>query len=116
MSNIHMTLADKMVQSKSEVIIANMLAERDIDFRYDVPLYADDGTMYRPEFIIKWEGEDWYWEHLGMLKRKKYKQDWANKQAWYKKHGFSDRLIVTDELHGIDSKAMKGIVEKHFST
>lgn len=111
---IHVTLADKMVQSKSEVIIANMLAERNIDFRYDVPLYADDGTMYRPDFIIKWEGEDWYWEHLGMLKDEKYKQHWEAKQEWYKKHGFSDRLIVTDELHGIDSKAMKEIIEKHF--
>lgn len=113
---IHMTLADRMVQSKSEVIIANMLTERNIDFRYDVPLYADDGTMYRPDFVIKWEGEDWYWEHLGMLRGKKYKRHWVTKQEWYKKHGFSDRLIVTNELHGIDSKVIKEIIGKHFST
>lgn len=111
---IHMTLADKMVQSKSEVVIANMLTERNIRFRYDVPLYADDGTFYRPDFVISWGGEDWYWEHLGMLKDQRYKQHWATKQAWYEKHGFSDRLIVTDELEGIDSKAINDTIEKHF--
>ncbi|MFW6105688.1 MAG: hypothetical protein ACOC7P_03810 [Chloroflexota bacterium] len=32
------TLADIMVRSKSEVIIANILFDRDIRFRYEVPL------------------------------------------------------------------------------
>ncbi len=49
---IHRTLTDFMVRSKSEVIIANMLAERDIPFRYEVALYAPDGTFYLPDFTV----------------------------------------------------------------
>lgn len=63
---IYATLADYMVRSKSEVIIANMLFGRGLSFRYEVPLYAPDGTFYLPDFSIRWQGEDWYWEHLGL--------------------------------------------------
>lgn len=41
-----------MVQNKSEAIIANLLHERDIEFRYEKPLYAFDGTMYLLEFTL----------------------------------------------------------------
>ena len=37
---IHRTLADVMVRSKSEVIISNLLFDRDIAFEYEKPLYA----------------------------------------------------------------------------
>jgi len=37
---IHRTLSDYMVRSKSEVIIANMLYERDIPFKYEVQCFA----------------------------------------------------------------------------
>ena len=49
---IHHTLADVVVRSKSEVIIANMLHERGISFRYERPLRAPDGTFYLPDFTI----------------------------------------------------------------
>src|SRR6516162_2547568 len=37
---LHQALAGLMVRSKSEVIIANMLSERDISFKYEIPLTA----------------------------------------------------------------------------
>lgn len=111
---IHKTLADVMVQSKSEVIIANLLFAKDIPFSYDHPLFVSDGTFYRPDFTISWNGEDWYWEHLGMLNKKEYREHWQKKQKWYKKHGFHKRLIITDEKKGIDSKQFKKIIEKCF--
>lgn len=112
---IHKALANIMVQSKSEVIIANMLFERNISFRYDVPLFASDGTFYRPDFVIDWNGEEWYWEHLGLLNKEEYKNHWAAKKKWYDKHGFSKRLIVTDEKQGFDSTIINDIIRKHFS-
>ena len=111
---IHKTLADVMVQSKSEVIIANLLFAKDIPFLYDRPLFASDGTFYRPDFTISWDGEEWYWEHLGLLNKKEYRDHWQKKEKWYKKHGFSDRIVVTDEKKGIDSKQFKKIIEKYF--
>lgn len=53
---VHETLADFMVRSKSEVIIANMLAERKLSFAYETPLFAPDGTFYLPDFTITWRG------------------------------------------------------------
>jgi hypothetical protein len=109
---IHRTLAEQMVRSKSEVIIANMLFERDIPFEYEVPLYAGDGTFYLPDFTIKWRGEDWYWEHLGMLHDESYRNHWETKQAWYEKHGFADRLITTTEKSGFDSQTALRAIEE----
>lgn len=101
---IHKTLAEQMVRSKSEVIIANILFDRDIPFRYEIPLRASDGTFYLPDFTLTMHGEEWYWEHLGLLENEKYRNHWEIKQDWYKKHGFADRLIVTSEMDGFDSK------------
>jgi hypothetical protein len=49
-----------MVRSKLEVIIANMLFEREIPFTYETPLHSPDGTMFLPDFTINWRGVIWY--------------------------------------------------------
>lgn len=110
---IHLTLADIMVRSKSEVIIANMLAEREIPFQYEMPLYAPDGTFYLPDFTVTWAGEAWYWEHLGRLDDDEYRHHWQKKQAWYDKF-FPGRLITTQES-GTLSKEAEALIEKHFA-
>ncbi len=111
---IHRTLTEQMVRSKSEVIIANMLADRDIPFKYEVPLYAPDGTFYLPDFTITWRGEQWYWEHLGMLHDERYRNHWETKRAWYEKHGFADRLITTSEVSGFDSQKVLQVLHERF--
>lgn len=110
---IQHTLADYMVRSKSEVIIANILFDRNIPFKYEVPLFASDGTFYIPDFTITWNGEQWYWEHLGLLDREDYRNHWQIKKEWYKKH-FPGRLITTTEST-ILSKDAKDIIDKYFS-
>lgn len=109
---IHRTLADHMVRSKSEVIISNMLFDRDIAFKYEVPLYASDGTFYLPDFTVNWRGEDWYWEHLGRLDQDKYRNHWATKKAWYEKF-FPGRLLTTEESSNL-SKDAAALIEKIF--
>jgi hypothetical protein len=93
---IHRALSGDMVRSKSEVIIANMLFEHDIDFRYEVPLFAPDGTMYLPDFTINFQGQQIYWEHVGMLSNDGYRRRWEEKQRWYEIH-FPGRLLTTFE-------------------
>lgn len=110
---IHRALADVMVRSKSEVIIANMLFDRDIAFLYEKPLYAADGSFYLPDFTITWRGEKYYWEHLGLLEREEYKRHWATKRAWYEKH-FSGRLVTTEESGNLSIDAVK-LIETMFS-
>lgn len=110
---IHQTLADYMVRSKSEVIVANMLFDRKIPFKYEVPLFAPDGTFYIPDFTITWNGEQWYWEHLGLLEREDYQNHWETKQEWYQKH-FPDRLITTVESPTL-SKDAESLIKKYFA-
>jgi exodeoxyribonuclease V alpha subunit len=104
---IHRTLADFMVRSKSEVIIANILFEENIPFWYEKSLIADDGTRYLPDFTIEYNGQTWYWEHLGLRGNKSYDKHWSKKEKWYKDNGFFDNLIVTDEQGGADAVQWK---------
>ncbi len=110
---IHRTLADVMVRSKSEVIISNMLFDREVAFEYEKPLYAPDGSFYLPDFTITWRGERYFWEHLGMLHRDDYKRKWHIKKEWYNKH-FSGRLITTEESGELSQEAAE-VIKRHFS-
>jgi hypothetical protein len=95
-AKVHQTLKDGVkVRSKSEVIIANMLYERNIPFEYEKPATADDRS-FLPDFTIKMNDKIWYWEHLGMLAIKEYREHWEEKRAWYEKH-FPGQLITTEE-------------------
>lgn len=110
---IHQTLAEFMVRSKSEVIIANMLHEREIPFKYEVPLYAANGTFYLPDFTITWRGEDWYWEHLGLMEQDKYRNHWETKQTWYNR--FFPNSLVTTQEGGDLSKQADELIQQYFS-
>lgn len=110
---IHRSLADVMVRSKSEVIIANMLWDRDIPFAYEKPLYSPDGSFYLPDFTITWRGDTYFWEHLGLLHREDYKQRWQAKTAWYEKN-FPGRLLITEESGELSKDAAK-IIAGNFS-
>jgi hypothetical protein len=110
---IHRTLSEYMVRSKSEVIIANMLFERGIPFKYEVPLFAPDGTFYLPDFTITWNGEEWYWEHLGLMEDENYRNRWNTvKKPWYEKY-FSGRFVTTIESGSL-SKDAQSIIETYF--
>jgi hypothetical protein len=110
---IHHTLADAVVRSKSEVIIANMLYERDIPFRYEQPLHAPDRSLYIPDFTITWRGTDYYWEHVGMLDRDDYRAHWERKRDWYRRF-FPGRLIITEES-GELSKQTDEVIRRYFA-
>lgn len=67
------TLSKYFVRSKSKGIIANMLVSEEVPFKYEVLLYADDGTMYLPDFTVKFRGETYYWEHIVRIDLPDYK-------------------------------------------
>jgi exodeoxyribonuclease V alpha subunit len=110
---IHHTLAQVAVRSKSEVIIANMLHERDIPFRYEQPLYAADGSFYLPDFTVTWRGKDFYWEHVGMLHRDDYRAHWEKKRAWYERN-FPGCLIMTEESAELSPEANE-VIGRYFT-
>ncbi|MBI9050011.1 MAG: ATP-dependent RecD-like DNA helicase [Anaerolineaceae bacterium] len=125
---IHRTRRGESVRSKSEVIIANILFEKHIDYVYEQALIINNGIPKYPDFTIEDSdsGITYYWEHLGMLMDPIYKQRWENKLNWYKSHnilpiedggGENGTLIITkDALNGgIDSKAIEELIISSFS-
>lgn len=109
---IHHTLTEFMVRSKSEVIIANMLHDNEVPFKYEVPLFASDGTFYLPDFTISWKGEDYYWEHLGMMDDEGYRNHNETKQKWYNKF-FPGKLLTTTESARLSKDAYE-VIQKYF--
>jgi hypothetical protein len=112
-----------MVRSKSEVIIADHLKHRGVDYAYEQALTIDGVTKY-PDFTIEdmETGETFYWEHCGMLHVPSYRRRWEEKLAWYKANdilphedggGSRGALIITrDESNGsIDSSLINRVLE-----
>lgn len=120
---IHRTARGEMVRSKSEVIIADHLARKDIEYSYEQPLTIKGITKY-PDFTIEdaASGANYYWEHCGMLHVPTYRRRWEEKLTWYKSNGIltneegggpNGTLIVTrDEANGsIDSARITKMID-----
>lgn len=122
---IHRTRRGEAVQSKSEVIIADNLSFKGIEYVYEQKLIGCDGTERYPDFTIEdaESGVTYYWEHLGMLHEKGYQERWERKLEWYRTQGIlsyeegigeKGSLIITQDTDkgGIKSDEIKGLIEK----
>lgn len=119
---IHRTLNGEGVRSKSEVIIANMLRLKGIEYIYERPLKGKDGSVRYPDFTIEdsESGRTIYWEHLGMMIDPEYRQRWEKKLEWYKAQGLrpldernsdGDLLITYDDKRGgVDSQKIDKLI------
>lgn len=114
---IHRTERGEKVRSKSEAIIANILHNQGLDYRYEYPIegYIQPGIR-RPDFVFFTpERKPIIWEHLGMLDDLDYRSRWQAKQAWYEANGFTegiDFFITRDEADGgLDSYRIRKLAE-----
>lgn len=120
---IHRTSNGEMVRSKSEVIIAEHLAARDVEYSYERSLTIGGKTKY-PDFTIEdmESGVTLYWEHCGMLHVPTYRKRWEDKLAWYRENGIlphdegggpNGTLIITrdDPNGGIDSERITQLLD-----
>ncbi len=115
---IHRTAKGVLVQSKSEVIVADTLTRLEISYEYEKKLPSKDGNPndYRlPDFTVSFEGDVFYWEHLGMLSVPSYKDKWDKKLQWYKDNGYVDQLITSEDRPdgSISSPEIERIARKH---
>ncbi len=113
---IHRTSRGVAVRSKSEVIVADVLAFLGVSYTYEQPLRArgDPADFRLPDFTVSYEGEVYYWEHLGLLSLPSYREAWERKRAWYAANGYADRLIVSrDGPDGsIDAEAIERLARE----
>ena len=116
---IHRTVRGELVRSKSEVIIADCLHYNNLDYVYE-PSVIIGGVEKRPDFIIRDEdtGDEWYWEHCGMMNDPKYVKRWQEKKKFYEMNGIKEgkNLIVTydDENGGLDSSVIDKMIKNIF--
>lgn len=115
-------MKDRMVRSKSEVIIADCLHYNDLLYEYEPVLELEPGKPLRPDFkVLDGDtGEVWYWEHCGVMNDPKYVRRWEDKKKFYEKHGIVEgkNLIVTydDENGGLDSGYIDQLIKDTFDT
>ncbi len=111
---IHRTAQNVLVRSKSEVIVADTLTRLGISYEYEKKLFNKDGNPndFRiPDFTVSFEGDFFYWEHLGMLSVPSYMEQWGRKEKWYEENGYLDQVITSQDSPdgGIDSTTIEKI-------
>lgn len=126
---IHRTKRGELVRSKSEVIIANELFYRGIDYTYEQELRLGEGPPRYPDFTIEdaATGLTVYWEHCGMLADPGYKARWDAKKAWYRKNNImpvedgggprGTLVVTTDDLQsGFDTVEIGRVIDQLLGT
>jgi hypothetical protein len=88
-----------MVRSKSEVIVADILTSLGISCEYEQKLSSknDKNDFKLPDFTLSYEGDTFYWEHLGMLSVPSYREAWDRKRLWYEDNGYLDQIITSED-------------------
>ena len=121
---IHRTERGELVRSKSELVIADKLHHRGINYAYEQPLHLANDRIRYPDFTITDDpsGVTYYWEHLGLLHDPGYRGRWERKRAEYVDAGIapagnrgdSDRVLIEtrdDHGGGLDASELAQLID-----
>ncbi|NKJ47194.1 hypothetical protein CIC12_10655 [Burkholderia sp. SG-MS1] len=105
---IYRTAKNELVRSKSEWIIADKLHAAGIDYAYE-PDVTLAGKLRWPDFVIRDKRNvTWYWEHLGRMDLKRYRDNWASKALAYRSEGI---VPLEDYVPGKSSGVLLTTIE-----
>jgi len=92
------TKKGERVRSKTELIIANLLYDLGIPYRYECALIIN-GKIFYPDFTIfnPLTGEIFYWEHFGMMDEKNYCDNAISKMNLFGKTDLYPNFIFSFE-------------------
>jgi hypothetical protein len=104
---IHQASDNRMLRSKSELLIYQRMLDKGLMPMYEKPLIINEVEKL-PDFTIENDdtGINYYWEHCGMLYDKGYAERWESKYKWYLSNkilpweqggGENGTLIVTED-------------------
>ena len=108
------------VRSKSEWMIASMLADAGVPYRYEetVGLHELYGGAFHPDFTVlnKRTRKEYYWEHFGRMDDPKYvEESFMPKIIDYYTFGFlpGEKLLMTFESkdHPFDTMQVRRLIE-----
>lgn len=107
------------VRSKSELIIANLLEQYGVPYKYESPLYLRGLGQVRPDFtcLNVRLGKEYVWEHFGMMDNAGYAIKNTEKLSFYQQNGYfsGKNMIATFETsqNPLSSKIIKGVIEEY---
>lgn len=114
----------EVFRSKSEMIIANLLREKGIPYKFECPLALRDldsrnvKTVY-PDFTILRisDRQEVYWEHLGLLDDPDYLARNLRKIRLYEMNGYfpGQKLILSSETAALplDTRIVEQMIEAY---
>ena len=110
------TQRGERVRSKSEVIIANMLLNEGIPYRYEYPVKLRGYGIVYPDFTVLniRKRREMIWEHFGMMDDPDYASKAVRKLISYNRNRIfqGDRLITTSEtrMEPLNVRQVKEII------
>lgn len=112
---LHAAADGTLLRSKSELFIYARCCAAGLKPFYEQRMDAPDGTWKWPDFTFAdAAGDRIVWEHLGMLDRPSYAEEWRAKQVWYARQGLvaDESLFWTDEVGGLQERAIDRVIEE----
>ena len=115
-----LTEKGERVRSKSEMIIANILAAAGIPYRYECPVRLKGMGWIFPDFTVLdiKNRREMYWEHFGMMDDPEYAEKAVRKIAAYNLNEIypGEHLIMTMETKSssINVRQIKKIIARYF--
>lgn len=113
-----LTERGEQVRSKSEKIIADMLASRGVPYHYEKPLNIPGWNTIFPDFQVLnvRTREEFFWEHFGMMDNPDYARKFTKKLRVYERGGiyFGRNLLCTFEtsVDPLDPHTVDGLIRK----
>ncbi len=117
---VYETMNGERVRSKSELTIANMLAEKGIPYKYECPKRLLNGKVFYPDFTVLnvTARKEVYWEHRGMMDDREYARQAVFKMKSLMKNGIfiGDNLIITEETSAnpLGTDEIESIIGRYF--
>ena len=118
---VYETKRGERVRSKSELTIANMLADKGIPYKYECPIRLRNGAVIHPDFTVLnvKTRKIYYWEHRGMMDDSDYARQAVFKMKSMMKNGIilGENLIITEETSAnpLGTNEIEAIIS-HFFT
>lgn len=114
---VHDTVYGMKVRSKSESLIAIVLSQMNIAFRYECRLDLQDGITIYPDFTIKHPvtGELIYYEHFGIMDDPEYVARTYRKIQMYMDNGIFPMRHLIMTFEDINHPLNVDVIEKTLS-
>ena len=96
-----LSFKNEPMRSKSEVIIANLLKEKNIPYHYEYPVHLKNGATIHADFLClnPRTRQEFYWEHCGRMDDPDYTNRMVKRIIEYSRQGIrlGKNLIISME-------------------